>query len=224
MAAFLPLVERHGGRFLANSLAVVQGSDLGAVQVSRTLAHVSEDQPASYTDPGNALVWAFVTRGTVSVRKQRSALDTAPGAMSVQHFQRELTFQYTPDLDALSIRMDADALGLRPREVDALSSVASPVASSAQRLMWSVVSHALRAPVTASPATRAAMARSVVDFTTVFVDEFLGRLTAPEVERRNLVTEGLRHIAIHASDHRLDPARVADAVHVSLRALQKAFQ
>ncbi|WGL51335.1 AraC family transcriptional regulator [Nocardioides sp. BP30] len=218
------MLERTASGFLPSSATVVQHLDLGSVQFTRTHARLPREPGADYRDPGDALVWAFVLRGSVSVRQARAELDTDPGLMSVKHFRRPTSFRYTPDFQALSIRMDAESLGLGQRTLDALSSVAFPVVGGVPRMLWAMASSALENAADLTPATSGAVARSAVDFTTAFVDDFVGRLTPTEVERRNVVALALRHIEVHAADPRLTPARVAEGVHVSLRSLQKAFR
>ncbi|WP_157417489.1 helix-turn-helix transcriptional regulator [Nocardioides sp. Iso805N] len=217
-------MERTTSGFLPTSATVVQHLDLGTVHITRTQARRSRAEGGDYRDPGDALVWAFVLRGRVSVRQSRHVLDTDVGAMSVKHFRRATSFQYTPDFQALSIRMEAESLGLRPRALDALSSMAFPVGGGVPRMLWSMAGNALQHASDLTPATAGAVARSAVDFTAAFVDDFLGRLTPTEVERRNVVALALRHIDVYAADARLTPAKVADGAHVSLRSLQKAFR
>lgn len=222
---FLPFVERTGSGFLPTSATVVQNLSLGSVQMNHTKAHLDRDaQDGGYKDPGDALVWAFVLRGQVSVRQARSSLDTDVGAMSVKHFRRLTSFRYTPDFSALSIRMGSEALGLSPGALDALSSTAFPVGDGLPKILWSMTAQALKSEKALSPAAGAAVAQSAIDLTTAFVDDFLGRLTPPEVIRRNLVVEALRYIDAFAGDAGVAPPVVADAVGVSLRVLQKAFQ
>ena len=222
---YLPFVERSATGFLPTSATVVQNLSLGSVQMNHTKAHLDRDTAEhGYKDPGDALVWAFVLRGRVSVRQTRSSLDTDVGAMSVKHFRRLTSFRYTPDFSALSIRMDSEALGLSAGALDALSSMAFPVGDGLPKILWSMTAQALKSEKALSPAAGAAVAQSAIDLTTAFVDDFLGRLTPPEVSRRNLVVEALRHIDAYAGDACLTPELVADAVGVSLRVLQKAFQ
>lgn len=221
---YLPFAERSASGFLPTAATVVQKLSFGPVQMNRTKAHISGDRASEgYRDPGDALVWAFVLRGRVSVRQSRASLDTDVGAMSVKHFRRLTSFRYTPDFLALSIRMDSEALGLAPAALDALSSTAFPVDDGLPKILWSMTAQALKSEDALTPAAGAAVAQSVIDLTSAFVDDFLGRLTPPEVLRRNLVVEALRHIEAYAGDAGMTPGDVADAVQVSLRVLQKAF-
>ncbi len=46
---FLPLVERRDGQFLTSAATAAQFVDLGAVQVTQTVAHTAADRPSQAT-------------------------------------------------------------------------------------------------------------------------------------------------------------------------------
>ncbi len=222
---YLSFAERTDAGFRPSAATTVQSLQLGGVGISHVKARTAQDDPTrGYRDPGDDLVWAFVLGGVVSVRHLRSEFETAMGATSMSQVSRLEAFRYTPDFSAVSVRLDLDTVGLTPGALEAMTRIAFPLGQGVPLVISSMARQALRQADALGEASRAALATAVIDLTSAFVDDFLGRRTAPEVTRRTLVGEALRHVELYGSDPSLDPARVADGIGVSLRVLQKAFQ
>jgi len=218
-------VPRGEKGFPPSAATTLQSLHLGAVEVRHVKARSRADAPESgYRDPGDSLVWAFTLAGSISVLQRKSDFATPVGAMSMSQLSRLQAFRHTPDFSALSIRLDQEAVGLTPTTVSAMSNVAFRGREGLPLVLWSIAREALRNDESLGQSSRAALAESIVDLTAAFADDFLGRHTAPEKERRNLVRHAERFMEMYASNPQLAPEHVAEGVGVSLRVLQKAFQ
>jgi AraC-like DNA-binding protein len=211
--------------FAPSAATTVQSLQLGAVEVRQIRAYRPDDDAAAgYRDPGEDLVWAFPVNGAVSVFEGKSDFATPVGKMSMSQLVRLKAFRHTPDFHSISIRLARDAVGLSSSAVSAMSNVGFPGREGLPLVLLSMAREALRNTESLGEASRAGIAQSLVDLTSAFADDFLGRHTAPEKERRNLVVRAERYMDLYSSNPTLGPEDVADAVGVSLRVLQKAFQ
>lgn len=218
-------VPRGATGFPPSAATTLQSLRLGAVEVRRVRGHRRDDDPAAgYRDPGEDLVWAFTLAGSVSVFERKSDFETPVGLMSMAQVSRLRAFRHTPDFDSISIRLARDAVGLSSSAVSAMSTVAFPGREGLPLVLLSMAREVLRNSDSLGDASRASISQSIVDLTSAFADDFLGRRTAPEQERRNLVVRAEQFVDLYSSNAGIGPEDVAAAVGVSLRVLQKAFQ
>ncbi|GAA3867068.1 hypothetical protein GCM10022381_08310 [Leifsonia kafniensis] len=222
---YLPQATREQTGFSSAVATVVKSKALGPVHLVHTKAPTPGSDPfAGYTDPGDALVWAFITDGAIVCKRAYNDLENHAGNMNMNHMPRLSGFQMTPDFRALSIRMDRQAIGLSSEDIDAIARTVFPLTEGLPLMIGSIASQAMKMNTELGPASGAALAHSILELTTAFVDDFLGRHSAPETIRRNLVTEARHHVDLYSRSPSLTAASVADALQVSARTLQKAFE
>ena len=222
---FLRQAVRGRSGFAPTAATVVRSRALGPVQLVHTRAPGPGDPPsAGYSDPGDALVWAFVTDGAIVSKRTYHDLESRPGVMTMSHMPRVSGFAMTPDFRSLSIRMDREAIGLSSSDVDAVSRTVFPLTEGLPLMIGSLAAQAMRMEQDLGPASGAAVAHSILDLTAAFVDDFLGRRTAPETARGALVAGARRIVELSCGSPALTAASVADELKVSSRTLQKAFE
>ncbi|MET0843229.1 helix-turn-helix domain-containing protein [Leifsonia flava] len=222
---YLPQATREQTGFSSAVATVVKSKALGPVHLVHTKAPLAGDDPfAGYTDPGDALVWAFITDGAIVCKRAYNDLENRAGHMNMNHMPRLSGFQMTPDFRALSIRMDRQALGLSSSDIDSIARTVFPLTEGLPLMIGSLASQTMRMSGDLGPASGAALAHSILELTTAFVDDFLGRRSAPETMRSNLVTEARQYVDLYSSSPALSAASVAAALQVSPRTLQKAFE
>ncbi len=169
-------------------------------------------------------MWAFTLHGSISVFEGKSDHETPVGSMSMSQVARLRAFRHTPDFDSISIRLDRSSVGLSSGAVSAMTYVAFPGREGLPLVLLSMAREALRNHGSLGEASRAGIAQSLVDLTSAFADDFLGRHTAPERQQRNLVARAERFMSLYSGNPTVGPEDVADALGVSLRVLQKAYQ
>jgi AraC-like DNA-binding protein len=219
--------DQHRGPtgFLPSAATTVQSLQLGPVEVRHIRAHRPTDDPAAgYRDPGEDLVWAFTLNGSISVFEGKSDHETPVGSMSMSQVARLRAFRHTPDFDSISIRLARSSVGLSSAAVSAMTYVAFPGREGLPLVLLSMAREALRNHGSLGDASRAGIAQSLVDLTSAFADDFLGRHTAPERQQRNLVVRADRFMSLYSGNPGIGPEAVAEALGVSLRVLQKAYQ
>ena len=222
---YLAQATREQTGFSPAVATVVRSRALGPVHIVHTKAPTPGDDPfAGYSDPGDALVWAFVTDGAIVCKRAQHDLENHAGNMNMNHMPRLSGFQMTPDFRALSIRMDRQAIGLTSSDIDAIARTVFPLTEGLPLMIGSIASQAMKMNTPLGPASGAALAHSILELTTAFVDDFLGRRSAPETIRTNLVTEARQYVDLYSSSQTLTAAAVAAALQVSTRTLQKAFE
>lgn len=216
---------RGASGFGPTAATVVRSRELGPVRLLYSRAHVAGDAPsAGYSDPGDALVWAFVAEGAIVSKRTSSDLESRPGVMTMSHMPRVSGFAMTPDLRAFSIRMDREAIGLSASDIDAVSRTVFPTTEGLPLMIGTLAAETLRMEAEPGPASTAALAHSILDLTVSFVDDVLGRRTAPETVRGALVAQARRLVELSCGSPSLTAASVAAELGVSSRTLQKAFE
>jgi AraC-like DNA-binding protein len=222
---FLPQARRELSGFSPAVATVVKSRALGPVHLVHTQAPTAGDDPfAGYTDPGDALVWAYITEGAIVCNRPHNDLENHAGNMNMNHLPRLSGFQMTPDFRALSIRMDRKAIGLSSAQIDAIAQTVFPLKEGLPLMIGSIASQTLKMETELSATSGAAVAQSILELTTAFVDDFLGRRSSPDTIRTNMVTEARQYVNLHSGSPDLSAAAVADALGVSARTLQKAFE
>ncbi|MFT2815914.1 helix-turn-helix transcriptional regulator [Leifsonia sp. A12D58] len=222
---YLPQATRDQTGFSSAVATVVKSKALGPVHLIHTKAPTAGNDPfAGYTDPGDALVWAFITDGAIVCKRACNDIENHAGNMNMNHMPRLSGFQMTPDFRALSIRMDRQAIGLSSSDIDSIARTVFPLSEGLPLMIGSLASQAMKMSADLGPASGAALAHSILELTTAFVDDFLGRHSAPDTIRSNLVTEARQHVELYSRSPTLTAASVAAALQVSGRTLQKAFE
>lgn len=221
---YLAAASRQGREFAPTAATTVRARNLGPVQIVHTKARLDGDSPAAgYVDPGDAFVWCVTTNGAIAVESSFEVV-VPQGEMRLGYMPRIEEFRTTVDWRAISIRLDRSALALSSAEIDSITRATFPVRNGVPFLLGALATQAMRDDVDLGGASSAALARSLLDLTTSFADDYFGRRSSPDTMRGSLVVAARRHIELYAADPGLDPTSVADAVQVSLRALQKAFE
>lgn len=222
---YLPQATREQTGFSPAVATVVKSKALGPVHLIHTKAPTAGNDPfAGYTDPGDALVWAFITDGAIVCKRAYNDIENHAGNMNMNHMPRLSGFQMTPDFRALSIRMDRQAIGLSSSDIDSIARTVFPLNEGLPLMIGSLASQAMKMHTDLGPASGTALAHSILELTTAFVDDFLGRHSSPETIRSNLVTEARQHVELYSRSPALTAASVAAALQVSGRTLQKAFE
>ncbi|WP_084077398.1 AraC family transcriptional regulator [Demequina sp. NBRC 110057] len=224
MPRYLDQAQRRDGRFTSAAATTLARRDLGAVQVLDVHAPAGRGAPAGYADPGDALVWAFAGSGAIVTARGSHEVECDKGRLLVNHMRRVDSFRMTRDYRALSIRVKADDLHLRPRDIDRLSAASVPSSLLLPRLLGACAAQVMSGPAERDVAATAAAARALIDLARAHADAVVGRATPPEVRGRELVLRAREFIVHFAPFRSVTPHTVADHVGVSLRTLQKAFE
>lgn len=222
---FLPPARREGNAFSPTVATTVQSKAFGPVQINQVKAPLARDEPSGrYQDPGDSLVWAFVTGGEIVSIRGRKDIASPAGNVHMSYMPRLTGFQMTPDFRALSIRIRRDAIPLTSAEVDIIFDTVFPLAEGIPLMLGSMASQVMKMDSALGPVSGAALAQSIIDLTTALVDDFLGKYSPPETIRRNLVVEAKHHVELYSSSPSLTAATVAESLQISARTLQKAFE
>lgn len=210
--------------FAPTAATTVRARDLGPVQIVRTRARLeSDDDSSGYVDPGDAFVWCLTTNGSIEVR---SGFDVAvpSGSVRLGYMPRIDRFQTTADWRAVSIRMDRSVLDLSSAEIDEFTRATFSLREGVPFLLGALATQVMKEEGELGAASTASLARSILDLTTAFADDYFERRTAPEVARGALIGAARHHIELYAADPGLQAEGVAAAVGVPLRTLQRAFE
>ncbi|ROP65443.1 AraC family transcriptional regulator [Curtobacterium sp. PhB115] len=224
---YLPFARREDGRFPGRSVATVESRALGPVSVTKTRAPVSTDpEDFAYVDPGDAVVWAFIVAGRIRVRRSSSETVNSAGTLSVDRMQRIQEFSVSPGFEAVSVRMDRSALHLRGSELDALTDGVFPLTSGVPVMIASVATSVLRSSLGngRDAASEAAAAQALIALANGFAIDATVRHVPPDAARLALRARALRHIELYSGDPTLTVASLAQAMQVSPRTVQKAFE
>jgi AraC-like DNA-binding protein len=219
-----PATRRGRSAFAPTAATTVRARDLGPVQIVRTRARLeSDDDSSGYVDPGDAFVWCLTTNGSIEVR---SGFDVVvpSGSVRLGFMPRIDRFQTTTDWRAVSIRMDRSVLDLTSAEIDEITRATFSLHEGVPFLLGALATQVMKEEGELGTASTASLARSILDLTTSFADDYFGRRTAPEVARGALVGAARHHIELYSSDPGLQAEGVAAALGVPLRTLQRAFQ
>jgi len=224
---YLPFARREDGRFPGRSVATVESRALGPVSVTKTRAPVPTDpEDFAYVDPGDAVVWAFIVAGRIRVRRSSSETVNSAGTLSVDRMQRIQEFSVSPGFEAVSVRMDRSALHLRGSELDALTDGVFPLTSGVPVMIASVATSVLRSSLGngRDAASEAAAAQALIALANGFAIDATVRHVPPDAARLALRARALRHIELYSGDPTLTVASLAQAMQVSPRTVQKAFE
>jgi AraC-like DNA-binding protein len=224
---YLPFARREHGRFPGRSVTTTESRDLGSVTVTRTRAPGPTDpESMGYVDPGDAVVWAFISSGSIRVRRSSSETVNEAGTLSVDRMQRIQEFSVTPGFSAVSVRMDRSALHLRGSELDDLTDGVFPLTSGVPVMIASVATNVLRSELgrNGEPASSAAAAQALIALANGFAIDATVRRVPPDAARTALQARARRHIDLFSVDPSLTVGRLATALQVSPRTLQKAFE
>lgn len=224
---YLPFARREDGRFPGRSVSTVESRSLGSVSVTKTRAPAPGDPDEfGYVDPGDAVVWAFIVSGRIRVRRSSSETVNDAGTLSVDRMQRIQEFSVSPGFSAVSVRMDRSSLHLRGSELDALTDGVFPLTSGVPVMIASVATNVLRSDLGNGhdTASEAAAAQALIALANGFAIDATVRQVPPDAARLALRTRARRHIDLYSGDPTLTVESLANAMQVSPRTLQKAFE
>jgi AraC-like DNA-binding protein len=207
------------------SAEIAAGTASSTVVVRKVVApRTVTDDETPYRDPGDAFILAFVSSGQVRPGFGHANTEVNAGFMSMNDMSRVSGFHVTPDFRSMSVRIDKEALGLRGAEAEKLSRVMTPYTDGTPLVLCAIATQVLAMRSTLERAASEIVARSLTDLAVAYANETLGRLSSPDLVRRNVVIEAKRHIEANLVDPALTPATIADAMHISLRSLHLAFE
>ena len=224
---YLPFARREDGRFPGRSVAVVESRRIGPVTVTRTRApNAADPDEYAYVDPGDAVVWAFIASGAITVRRSSSETVNSAGTLSVDRMQRIHEFGVTPGFVAVSVRMERSALHLSGSELDDLTDGVFPLTSGVPVMIASVATSVLRSDLGdgRDAASEAAAGQALISLANGFAVDATVRQVPSDAAALALRIRAKRHIELFSTDPGLTVGTVAAAMQVSPRTLQKAFE
>ena len=221
----MPSAGRLSGRLPASTARTTKFVGFDTVSAAAIGAPSAlENAGVGYEDPGDVLVLAFVTDGSVASITGRDTVVRTRGDMAVSQLTRVDEVGLTRDFRSVSLRFASGLIDTASREVDWLMRRRFSQTEPIPRLLGAMCRELLTPGSTLGPATTTALTQSVASLCAGFFDDALGRNSPPERTSRNLVSRALDFIRISAASPGIDPQRVAVSLAVSVRTLHKAFE
>ncbi|MGV9750568.1 AraC-like ligand-binding domain-containing protein [Nocardia farcinica] len=222
---FPPLaIEPLGARF-TGSISGARSRELQVTEIVGSAHHVARRPAGHRTSDGEYFKLNVQLDGHGFVRQGGNETRLAPGSIAIYDFAQPYDLVFDGDSRFLVALFPKDALGLP----DALAAdlMAAPLAAddgTAPLVSSYLRSLAENLGLLAGP-SGAKVSRVFLDLVTTFLGEQLNRrIGSARADLGTLTMTILRYIDDHLADPDLDPARLAEAHHISVRYLHKLFE
>jgi AraC-like DNA-binding protein len=192
-----------------------------ACQVRRTPALIRQSDP-------ELVVFGMPTAGFVWMNQDRAQISLSAGQLTIYDTSRPFDGGYRPHDGSLGggifVGIPRDRLTTRHQRLRDLTATVLGAPSPLVSLFRAFIRQLAVKPVRYSPAVAANLAGIITDLGTTLLAATEAALPLnPQGQRRILLLQAKAYIDRHLKDPSLSPTTVAEALHVSLRTLYRAF-
>jgi AraC-like DNA-binding protein len=188
-------------------------------EASRTARHITRDERA-------ACVLSFVQQGTVSLRQAGRECTLAPGSFVLFDLQRPYRYSHRERSKVFSARIPSAALESRVAHLDRWLAVPRSAECGIGRVVRDALESLQRESSGIPGAAGADLANRIVDLVAVGLEA--GDDDAPAASepggRGAIFRRALTFMDAHLGEFALNPARIAEAVGISVRYLHRVFE
>ncbi len=220
LGQYTPVTLRTGREFAAD----FRTSSYGDVHVSRVSASEHVAQGAAGESAPGLLVFGYAVRGSASIIQDGRCADVRAGDLFHYNPSRPYTLSFASDYELVGIVVPMRHLSSYARVIDSMTATRIDGSSGVGAIAATMLNHLEQGLISMNPSLRSRIIGAATDvIDTLCWQEVSASGLVADVNATRL-QEAMDHMSANLDSPDLSPARLAAAMHVSVRTLYAIFE